>query len=976
LTRTAPGAVLVKYWRILFHARIHAALQERFQERRVLDAHIQDRVRRIGGVQFEEIRHVLRDDRYLLPPGDDRETYVEFAAVYLELSYFARPLLRQYFPSIAQFDDIDALLAEDVDAARLFAATRPEGAPDPQVLEDRLDEEPEAEAEPEQEAPAAGEPDFNRFCQLIRRAKRAAKRGNTVRAAVCRTRAAGLAPPERREETWAGARAELERLAGRLQPVLGLTKRDTDRWRRALTPLLEPAARGIWPAEARLLYDLQKVCVDHERELYSVDILAWVAGLGRRPLKRPLPREREVLLLKRLRSARRRVRSVRLGPRDRERLSGLLRDAVHGQEQALRDRFGPLIRETLEGVGMRPRNTPERVALDKLVEELLDRVSERGFLTMGDLRDAISRNNLKLPDVAGPAQFLAGDWLLRADRRLAEVLDGVYRGGEAYLRGLQRLSSVAFGTRRGRFLTRYAVLPFGGAWVVLEGFQHLIGHVFRKVSGTRLHLVTPLSVILLGVFLLGLLYSDRFRRLVLWPLRQAYRGARILFVDVPAFVLALPAVRRVLDSGPVVFVRRYVLKPFLAAAVSGLALRACGVSGGETDAVGGAVFLAAAVLLNTRLGRNLEEAATDWLARTWHHLHFNLLPGVYRFVMEMFKQLVEDVDRMLYRVDEWLRFRRGDSRTMLVAKAGLGVIWFGVTYVVRFCTIVLIEPQINPIKHFPVVTVSHKLILTLFCPPFARLLSLTMDPALAVTVAFTVGAMIPGFFGFLVWELKENWRLYRANQPATLRPVAIGHHGETMPRLLRPGFHSGTVPSLYARLRRAGRAAYRTGEWSAARRHAEGLHHVGESVRHFVDRELVCLLKRGRAWGQTPLAIGAVRLGTNRIAVELCRPDMEPAGVELAFEEEAGRLTARFPGSDWLVSLSPDQRQTLEAALVGLYQMAGVDRVRVVAERPSAEAPTGNGTSVTPGDSAALPTTPVAWQEWIEIWEHDRQGKM
>ncbi len=57
----------------------------------------------------------------------------------------------------------------------------------------------------------------------------------------------------------------------------------------------------------------------------------------------------------------------------------------------------------------------------------------------------------------------------------------------------------------------------------------------------------------------------------------------------------------------------------------------------------------------------------------------------------------------------------------MVAKAGLGLFWFFVAYVLRFAVNVLIEPQINPIKHFPVVTVSHKLLLP-FYDPFADLL--------------------------------------------------------------------------------------------------------------------------------------------------------------------------------------------------------------------------------------------------------------
>ena len=40
--------------------------------------------------------------------------------------------------------------------------------------------------------------------------------------------------------------------------------------------------------------------------------------------------------------------------------------------------------------------------------------------------------------------------------------------------------------------------------------------------------------------------------------------------------------------------------------------------------------------------------------------------------------------------------------------------------------------------------------------------------------------------------------------------AAIGSHGETVRGLLQPGFHSGTVPRLYARLRAAERRAVQT----------------------------------------------------------------------------------------------------------------------------------------------------------------------
>ena len=70
--------------------------------------------------------------------------------------------------------------------------------------------------------------------------------------------------------------------------------------------------------------------------------------------------------------------------------------AVHRAEDALRERFQPWVESTLESAWVRPANLPERVAYRKLVEEMIDPIVSRGFTTLGDLRDAASRGNLKL----------------------------------------------------------------------------------------------------------------------------------------------------------------------------------------------------------------------------------------------------------------------------------------------------------------------------------------------------------------------------------------------------------------------------------------------------------------------------------------------------------------------------------------------------------------------------------------------------
>ena len=135
---------------------------------------------------------------------------------------------------------------------------------------------------------------------------------------------------------------------------------------------------------------------------------------------------------------------ARISESQRRQLADLVQHATMRVEARLRRRIGPIINAALDEVGLMPQNLPERVARKKLVEELLDQIGDRGFLTMGDLRDAISRNNLKLPDLAGPFGFLRGDDLLLADRKLSLMLDGVYRRGEFYVRWMQRLSSLGF----------------------------------------------------------------------------------------------------------------------------------------------------------------------------------------------------------------------------------------------------------------------------------------------------------------------------------------------------------------------------------------------------------------------------------------------------------------------------------------------------------------------------------------------------
>jgi len=731
-------------------------------------------------------------------------------------------------------------------------------------------------------------------------------------------------------------------------------------WEDVLRPVLETTGGRVDSAAARLLYDLQAASHELETTPHRVDVVEWALSLGRRPVRRPLESLREVAALRRVRRAERRIDAARLAGPDRERLTEQIERAEHRLEERIRSRLRPILDDGIAGSGLRLDSFVERVAARKLAEELADRTIERGFFTFSELRDAVARNQAKLSDLSGPREFLLGDPILRMDRAFAVPLEGVYRRGEFYLRGLQRASSLAFGTAVGRFLTRFGVLPFLGAFVVLEGLQHLLSPPVETLAGVRVHLLTPLSFVSLGLFLLGLLTVADFRRGVVSLLRGCGNVLRGVFVEAPRWVLGLGLVRRVRDSRPWRWSARFVLVPALAAAVLSSPLFWV-LPRGTVWILAAGLFLGIDVLLNSPLGAETRERVADWGLSGWRQVIHGLVPATLRLVLDLFRRAIDLLESGLYRVDEVLRFRPGEGALSVFLKGAGGLLWFAVAYVARIYITLLVEPQVNPIKHFPVVTVSHKIILPLsptllgaMRAPLLPLGSLVANAVAGVTVF-----LLPGVFGFLVWELKENWRLYRANRPRRLEPVVVGSHGETLPRLLRPGFHSGTVPKLFAKLRRALRENRR----SVAKLEI-ALHHVEESAARFVERECLALVGG--------LSVGQIRLSPNRIAVEIREGER---AFWIAFEEREGRLLAR----------APEVSERLREALAGLWRLAGADlcaedlekslgttdydvsAAGIVVWRQETE-------SVISFRGLLLADRPILWEEWVRAWKGTQIG--
>jgi hypothetical protein len=1068
LDHLSEAVQLRAYWRLLFQAAVMRRWDQRFQQEGMKVQDCWQLLERWGPAAKREILHVLTEEHFLPEHIDAPIVCRIFSAVYLDLAFFEPERVADFFPSLPPVEQVRAELSREIAAEELLLRTRPEGAAEAYEsppIEEHWWELPTVSAshvstvssEPVRQS-RSGIRRPTDIETLKRRAAEAARLRNWIRAAIIQMRRAEL---ELAEEEQRQAHAEAEDALRRVVTGLGqLWQWDEamqNEWQQALRPLLPLAARGGWPRAARCLYEWQKLQRTLQRDVYTVDLVEYLATLGRRPIVRPLPHARWVRQLISLQKAWRQMQRSGLSPAAQLRLDQLFAHQIQQLEQSVRERLTPLIRDCLQQAGLVPTSVVEEVGREKLIAELLDQICSSGYARFGHLRDAVARNTLKLPDLKSFGEWLRGDGLLRADALLAEALDGIYHRGEIYLRSLQRFSALFFGTVFGRWLTLYLALPFGGAFLILmflEELRHLgekVIHVFvpgitapalptvpppdafssemaidsetglavapppravpvqpddewtdawdvedpagetvapassspttssdgtilwygsepgsalvtgvltssAAVSVSEKHqpswLVAPPTILAVGIFLLLLLHVAPFRRFVLQFLRQTGVLLRSVFWDWPRALWRAPLFRSLRQSRPVRFLFRHFWTPAILTLVCYLLLILLGVNPVFLfDWLWMVIWAGLTIAYNTPWGWVIQDRIAEALADWWRQVRVNLIPGLITVFIDWFHRLVNWVERGLYAVDEWLRYRRGDSRGRVALKAVLGLLWFPIAYTFRFVFYLLVEPQVNPIKHFPVVTVSHKVIWPLV-PQIADWTGISVW-----TVSMIVNG-IPGIFGFIAWELKENWRLYAANRPRRLSPVVIGSHGETMRGLLRPGFHSGTLPRCYRKLRHA-QTREKQNFWR------QRLHHVVDEIQHFVERECLALLQRV-AKDSLPLHLAHIQTGCRRVTVSLHHPHFGPVPLQLAFEEMEGRIHAEIVEWGWVRRLNDEHRSILILAFRGLLDKAAVE-VYATRQRLELEVPLAQ-------DFDDL-RRHVSWREWKEEWDRVLHAK-
>ncbi len=712
----------------------------------------------------------------------------------------------------------------------------------------------------------------------------------------------GLQAPDAIIETLGGRQHEIvEALAHNLAATWKLDSRSTRVLEHLIERLLDdPATARFSSPYSRLLHDLERIFLEGRTEYYRLQPIIWSWSGGRQPLRLSLPFQGPLKALRALNAAKTRLDQLPWSGAETAYFGAPLRTLGDLIGQRLRQQLQPRLFGLLDAAGFTPGDPRQRVARNVLQEELFQTILHRWHLRFTDLRDAVAHNEWRLPDPSW-CELLLGDRLARFDRRASAALPGVYQPGEFYLKGLQQLSAPLFGISAGRWITRFLLFPFGAAFIGLEALGFLLG--LAPMAHDPVQLVNPGSVLGVGAGLIFLIYTERGRRAT-----TAFgRGCRWLFAE----FLYRRLVRwtrwgraaRWFRYPPVRQVSRYLLEPLLIG--SALALPPIGIATGFDLGVDGLPtfllafgFILGSVLRNSQSGRRLLDGAITRFFAFWRQVHHALLAGLFRWVIDLFGWLMHGIEQVLHRVDEAVSHHRDEGRDVMVVKAIVGPAWRAFSYLIHFYAAVLVEPQINPVKHFPVVMVADKLMMPFFPALMLALLTL-LDPLLprfvSLPLATVTVLLLPGLFGFLAWELNENWKLYRANHPDRTQPARFGSQGETLYTLLRPGFHAGALPAAFAELRRViGLENEHERPYPQHLRQAEArLSEILESLQAFVARELVfALVERGRAAGYEWTEAAVVRLVAATASLDI-RVALYPFGRERA-ENDPITLDLRF----------------------------------------------------------------------------------
>ncbi|MCG6942729.1 MAG: sulfite exporter TauE/SafE family protein [Thiohalocapsa sp.] len=706
---------------------------------------------------------------------------------------------------------------------------------------------------------------------------------------------------------------------------------------------------GSEPART-LLRNLEQALAEHRSDYYRLRLGHWLLSLGRQRLSEPLPFQTLLKALRAMDTGRARLDEMPWPIADVERFGRVL-DSLRARVTARLDaQLMPRVAQAMREADFVPRDHRERVAAHKMQQELLDVIKQRRTLKFTDVRDIVARNILRLPDPT-LAEFFRGDRLARFDRTAARALPGVYRRGEIYIKGLQQLSAPLFGTSLGRILSRYLLVPFGAAYLLLKSIDLLIGMLPHDAA--VIQLAIPMHIVLLGGLSSLVMHTGigRHIALVLW--RGLVAALRFVFFDGLNQLLRWPPLAALLSTGLVRGIGRHLVQPLLIGILPLIPIYMLAVFVEEVPIQPGFWLVVLAFALgtlarNTPAGRRFLDNLSTRVGVYLRRINQTLVVGLIQSLLTFFKEVNRGFSQLLYRVDEALMHHLGERVEGAVFKVLVTPVWRLAESLIQFYVTVLVEPQVNPVKHFPIVSIGHKLLLP-FLPAITAAFVDVSHSILPKVVAYPLVTLtivlLPGLFGFFVWELKENWKLYQANHreglaaanhgpdmlpglehgrggaaPLPVEPAAVGPHGESVRGLMARGFHAGALPKGFDRLRRVLRAEMRDQEPHPRRllRAQRQLREVEHAFCVFFDREFTYALRE--RCRDPNCCLQRVETGTPRIATNL---------VELAVDIHPGaRRDGRGPR---LPEIQP-QSGGGEPLRLGIRLFYRAPRVRVETE--------------------------------------------
>ncbi|AGA92171.1 hypothetical protein Thimo_3508 [Thioflavicoccus mobilis 8321] len=723
----------------------------------------------------------------------------------------------------------------------------------------------------------------SRFARAIRAL------GNARRLVQRLHRSAGFAPAAI-EQVIAECEADAEEhMAILLAAKWKLGPATTEELQALIARLAEDDRRYSGSAAARaVLRQLEQVLAERRSNYYRLRLGHWLMNPLRHRLRQALPFQPLLKSLRALETARQHLEDLPWSMAELERASAVLATLTGRVTARLDTRITPRLEFAMREADFVSHDHRERIAAQKMRLELLDVIKRRRHLKFTDVRDIVARNILRLPDPT-LHEILHGDRLARFDRAAARALPGVYRPGELYIKGLQQLGAPLFGTDTGRSILRHLLLPYGGAFLVLKTLDVVIHSIPHE--GLAPHLATPVYVILTGTAVNLVVHTGLGWHLAVSLWEGIGILLRFLFYEGMHQLLRWEPVARLLKTPVMRVLWRNLVHPMLIGTLPLIPIIALAVLVEEVPIqpglwLAGLAFALGTLARNTPAGRRFLDNLSTNTVLYLRRLNQTLLLGLIQRLLYFFKETMRRFAQWLHRVDEALTHHMGERFDSLLLKTLLAPLWRLAEAVIQFYVTVLVEPQINPVKHFPVVTVGHKILLP-FLPAitaaFVEVSGQVLPKVVSYPLVTVTIALLPGLFGFLVWELKENWRLYQANhgrpQAAStaadegidmgVEPAIVGSHGETMAGLMMRGFHSGTLPKGFDRLRQVIRDELEEQSWYARRlrRTQRRIEDVRYCICVFFEHELTFALREH--CHDPDCALQYVETGRPRIATNL-----------------------------------------------------------------------------------------------------------